>query len=144
MANLSPLHRGIKRVRRFRSVARLGSGVAQWVTAAGWLFLITFGLDWIGKMDTVERAVLLGVEALALVWLFKKYLLPVLAVRESLIGIAAKIEAHQDVQSDLVAALQFNDGNIDQFGSDQLRSRVVDDTAEISPCLLYTSPSPRD
>ena len=64
MANLSPLHRGIKRVRRFRSVARLGSGVAQWVTAAGWLFLITFGLDWIGKMDTVERAVLLGLEAL--------------------------------------------------------------------------------
>ena len=137
MANLSPLHRGIKRVRRFRSVARLGSGVAQWVTAAGWLFLITFGLDWVGKMDTVERVVLLSIEAMALAWLFKKYMLPVIAVRESLIGIAAKIEAHQDVQSDLVAALQFNDANIDQFGSEQLRARVVNDTAQISPGIDY-------
>lgn len=137
MANLSPLHRGIKRVRRFRNIARLGSGVARWITAAGWLFLITFGLDWLAKMDRVERIALLVVEGVILVWLFKKQLLPVLGVKESLIGIAAKIETHQNVSSDLVAALQFSDKNMDQFGSEELRGRVVDDTAELSSEIDY-------
>lgn len=137
MANLSPLHHGIKRVRRYRSIARLGSGVAQWITAAGWLFLATFGLDWLAGMDTVERFVLLAIEIAILVWLFKKYLVPVLSVKESLIGIAAKIETRQNVQSDLVAALQFNDADMSQFGSAQLRNQVVENTANLSPSIDY-------
>ena len=137
MANLSPLHHGIKRVRRYRSIARLGSSVAQWVTAAGWLFLATFALDWLTGMDTVERIVLLALEIAVLFWLFKKYLVPALSVRESLIGIAAKIETNQNVQSDLVAALQFNDADMNQFGSTQLRNQVVEDTASLSPSIDY-------
>ena len=88
-------------------------------------------------MDNVERIVLLAIEAAVLVWLFKKYLLPVLSVKESLIGIAAKIETHQNVQSDLVAALQFNDADMSQFGSVQLRNQVVEDTASLSTSLDY-------
>tara|TARA_B100000945_G_scaffold318454_1_gene323335 strand:+ start:2517 stop:4139 length:1623 start_codon:yes stop_codon:yes gene_type:complete len=137
MSNLSPLHRGIKRVRRFRSIARLGVGLAQWVTAVGWFFLATFGLDWLAKMDAVERIVLLAIEAVLLIWLFKKYLLPAFVVRESLIGIATKIESHQNVHSDLVAALQFNNLGIDQFGSEQLRNQVVEDTGRISSQIDY-------
>lgn len=137
MTNLSLLHRGIRKVRRFRSVARMGSGVAQWITAAGWLLLLTFGLDWLTQMDSVERIVLLAIEAFVLVWLFKKYLLPALRVRESLIGLAAQIEMHQDVHSDLVAALQFNDTVADQFGSEELRARVVEDTARLSSGIDY-------
>ncbi len=137
MANLSPLHRGIKKVRRFRSVARIGSGLAQWVTAAGWLLLVTFALDWLSEMDSVERIVLLAIEAVVLVWLFKKYLLPALTAKETLIGVAARIETHQNVQSDLVAALQFSDVSMSQFGSDQLRQQVVDDTAKLSSSINY-------
>ena len=137
MANLSPLHRGIKRVRRFRSVARLGSGFAQWITAAGWLLLITFGLDWLTKMDSVERIVLLALEAFVLIWLFKKHLLPAIAVRENLIGLAAQIEMHHDVHSDLGAALQFNNAAASQYGSDELRSRVVEDTVKLSANIDY-------
>ena len=76
-------------------------------------------------------------DSIVLVWLFKKHLLPALAVRENLIGLAAQIEMHHDVHSDLVAALQFNDSAASQYGSDELRGRVVEDTVKLSANIDY-------
>jgi hypothetical protein len=78
------------------------------------------------------RVALLVVAVGALAWCYRKYVRPWLVVRESDLDLAILVEKQQGVDSDLVAALQFDSPRAADWGSGSLRGAVVDYVAEFS------------
>ncbi|MFT5127487.1 MAG: hypothetical protein ACI8W8_001090 [Rhodothermales bacterium] len=136
-SQLSPLRKGLARVRALRSTVRLGSAFSLALSIILWILLAAFALDVLAHMGKLERVIILVVTAVAIVRSFTKLILPALATKESEIDIALLVESKQGISSELVAALQFEDSNRSQFGSDSLRDAVVADTAKIAPSLDY-------
>ena len=133
MATINTLHRGVNRVRRFRFVARVGSGLSVFLTLVVWALLLVFFLDLFLNTDTFERVLLLGVVVIAALWSLRKHVLPALAQSESRVSMAAMVERQQGIPSDLVATMQFADKKRNQYGSEELRAAIVTQTVEVSP-----------
>lgn len=136
-SQLTPLRKGLARVRALRSTVRLGSAFSRALSIILWILLAAFILDVLAHMGILERVIILGITAFALIRCFTRLILPALKVKESEIDIALLVESKQGISSELVAALQFEDSGRDQFGSDALREAVVADTAKIAPSLDY-------
>jgi hypothetical protein len=134
---LTPLRKGLARVRALRSTVRLGSAFSRALSIILWILLAAFILDVLAHMGKLERIIILGITVFAIIRCVTKLILPALAVKESEIDIALLVESKQGISSELVAALQFEDGQRNQFGSDSLRDAVVADTAKISLSLDY-------
>ena len=137
MATINTLHRGVNRVRRFRFVARVGSGLSVFLTLVVWALLLVFFLDLFLNTDTFERVLLLGVVVIAALWSLRKHVLPALAQSESRVSMAAMVERQQGIPSDLVATMQFADKKRNQYGSEELRAAIVTQTVEVSGRLNY-------
>ena len=137
MQQLTFLRRGLKKVQRYRSVARVGRACAWWFSFFAWSFLILFAIDVLTEMGNLERFVLLAAAAGILGWQAWKVVLPAVVDREDLILVAAKIQRHHDIASDLVASLQFADTQRNQYGSENLRGLVVENSSLISEKLDY-------
>ena len=137
MQQLTFLRRGLKKVQRYRSVARVGRACAWWFSFFAWSFLILFAIDVLTEMGNLERFVLLAAAAGILGWQAWKVVLPAVVDREDLILVATKIQRHHDIASDLVASLQFADTQRNQYGSENLRGLVVENSSLISEKLDY-------
>jgi hypothetical protein len=137
MQQLTFLRRGLKKVQRYRSVARVGRACAWWFSFFAWSFLILFVIDVLTEMGNLERFVLLAAAAGILGWQAWKVVLPAVVDREDLILVATKIQRHHDIASDLVASLQFADTQRNQYGSENLRGLVVENSSLISEKLDY-------
>jgi hypothetical protein len=137
MQQLTFLRRGLKKVQRYRSVARVGRACAWWFSFFAWSFLILFVIDVLTEMGNLERFVLLAAAAGILGWQAWKVVLPAVVDREDLILVATKIQRHHDMASDLVASLQFADTQRNQYGSENLRGLVVENSSLISEKLDY-------
>ena len=137
MQQLTSLRRGLKKARRYRSVARVGHACAWWFSFLAWSFSILFLLDVLTEMGNFERFVLLVAAGAILGWQGWKVVVPALTNREDLILVATKIERHHDIPSDLVASLQFTDSQRSQYGSERLRGLVVETSSLMSEKLDY-------
>ena len=137
MQQLTFLRRGLRKVQRYRSVARVGSACAWWFSFFAWSFLILFAIDVLTEMGNLERFVLLAAAAGILGWQAWKVVVPAVVDREDLILVAAKIQRRHDIPSDLVASLQFADAQRSQYGSEKLRGLVVENSSLISEKLDY-------
>lgn len=131
-SRLEPLRTRLNDLRRKRWAARLAIGLAGLGVAVLWSLAILFLLDWLFEMNRLPRLILLaaagGTVAYAFVWLTK----PWLTAHESLIDMALLVERQQQLDNDLVAALQFEASDAARWGSRQLQSAVVDYVAEFS------------
>jgi hypothetical protein len=137
MQQLTSLRRGLKKARRYRSVARVGRACAWWFSFLAWSFLILFVLDVLTGMGNLERFVLLVAAGAILGWQAWKVVVPALIDSEDLILVATKIQRHHDIPSDLVASLQFTDSQRSQYGSEKLRGLVVESSSVMSEKLDY-------
>jgi hypothetical protein len=102
------------------------------IAAALWLLGAIFVIDWMlqREMQSPQRIVVMILAAFAFVWLARKYAWPFLAVEETEIDLALQVEKHHQLESDLVAALQFERDPEGRLGSRVLEAAVVEGVAQ--------------
>lgn len=132
---LGQLRSELARLQSSRRLIRWGNGFSLLVTALVLTLLIAFLADITLDMSRLQRVVLLGLVITAAVWAFKRFTKPWLIQHEDLVEVALLVERHQKIDSDLVAAMQFEQPEASTWGSPQLETAVVTRVAEMSPKL---------
>jgi len=131
MTRLHTLRNQLHALRRYRQAAR-------WtlvLSAAAIIALATLGavylLDVLFELPVGQRVVLLVLASGVVVWAVMRYCVPLLNVKETEEELALKVEAHHQIDSDLIAALEFEKPQARQWGSPQLEEAVVDCVARL-------------
>jgi len=127
---LAVLRERIAAVKSRRAGARRTAGLATLALAVAVAVAAAFLLDWTLALPKGGRAVLLVALAGGLVWAYRRHVRPWLSVRESDLDLALLVEKQQGVDSDFVAALQFETPAAGGWGSGDLRGAVIDYVAE--------------
>jgi hypothetical protein len=143
MSRLADLRSRLAALGRRRFLLRLGAGwcavalIALWSLAAAWA--IDSALETLRAwraissdplLDLVLRAAVLFACLLVLSAALWRYVLPCIRRRESILELALLVERQQKIDSDLVAALQFESPSAASWGSPQLQAAVIDCVAE--------------
>lgn len=131
MTRLAKLRKRLLKLRRRRRRVRRGTGLALLGVALLWLSTVAFGIDWLLEMNRPLRIVLLVIAAGVLVWVFWRFARPWFRVRETELDVALMVQQQHHIDSDLVAALQFESPEAARWGSVELEQKVVDQTAQV-------------
>ena len=94
-------------------------------------------------MDLWQRLLLLGLAAAAVIWAFVRFALPWLGKREDVTDMALLVQRQAGIDSDLVAALQFESPDAAYWGSTQLETAVIDRVAVEQKKLDVMAAMPR-
>lgn len=138
MSPLHPLHLRLSSVRQRRRLQRWQLAWSALVTAVLWSLAVIFVLDVGFALSVAQRIALMALGLLAIVWASRRYALPWLGVHESETDIALLVEHQHGIDSDLVAALQFDGASAESWGSRDLRTAVVSHVAEAGKQLDVT------
>jgi hypothetical protein len=117
------LRRRRQRLRWATAYSALGAGILATLAAA-------MAVDWLLNMSRVQRVILLAACVAALVWIVRRLMLPWLGVRESELDMAMLVQRHENIDSDLVAAIQFEGPEAPTWGSLELEEAVISRVAE--------------
>ncbi|MFC1596804.1 DUF4175 family protein [Planctomycetota bacterium] len=128
---LSKLRKRLARLRRRRRSLRWRTGYTALFVALLWVLVGAFLVDWLFEMSPLQRIVAMAVSAAVFVWAFRRYTRPWLGRRETELDVALLVERQQTIDSDLVAAIQFESPEAAEWGSVQLEQEVIDRTAEM-------------
>lgn len=131
MTKLATLRSQLGGLRRARSAVRSATAWSSLVTAVLWALAGVFLLDVLFELEVVPRLVVLLLAAGAVVWAFWRYTRPLLGQSESEIDMALLVERQQQIDSDLVAAIQFESPEAVRWGSPQLEGAVIDYVAAV-------------
>lgn len=132
---LSTLRTRLGSLRRSRAAVRWGSAVCAPIAFVLWLLVAAFWCDWSFDLHVTFRAfVLLGWLAGG-IWAIRRFAWPLVSVQESEQDVALIVEQQHKIDTDLVAALQFEQPHAAKWGSSRLEQAVVDYVAEFSPSL---------
>ena len=129
---LAPLRSNLESLRMRRAVARLTTAYSGFLAAAVWIVLVCFLLDWYFAMDRPQRVVLLLLGVYGLVYSFRRFASPQLRKKETLLQTALLVERSQGIDSDLVAAIEFENPEAEGWGSVELQDEVKTYVAGIS------------
>ncbi|MGA2035685.1 MAG: hypothetical protein ABSG68_25840 [Thermoguttaceae bacterium] len=143
MSRLDDLHRRLYRLRRRRRTFRWELAYSGVAVAALWGLGVALLVDWIFQMPVAPRSVLLALWAAMLLWAFFRYALPWLGTREDELEIALLVEGQQHIDSDLVAALQFESPDAPGWGSVELEQAVIEGVAAKGKMLNVMQSLPR-
>lgn len=135
MTRLAPLRTQLQQIRRRRALERWTIGSSALLLTVCWLLAAAFVIDWSLVMSRPQRLVMLVIVAGATVWVFRRYSVPWFSTREDEIDLALQVERRHEIDTDLVAALQFESPQAERWGSGRLEAAVVDYVAEYSPTL---------
>lgn len=130
MSKLAPLHNQLAALKNTRATVRLVTAFAALATAILWALIGIFVLDVWFELPIVPRLIVMVVGALASFWAFTKYTQPMLGIVETEMDMALMVERQQKIDSDIVAALQFESPEAAGWGSRQLETAVIDYVAE--------------
>jgi hypothetical protein len=146
MTRLQDLHRRLARLKHRRQRFRWETGYSAVVIALLWALAAAFAVDWLFEqsMNVWWRAGLLALVAGAVSCAFFAYTLPWLGQRETELDMALLVEHHEHIDSDLVAALQFESPDAPQWGSVQLEEAVIEQVATTGRHLNVMKSLPRD
>lgn len=131
MTKLRTLQSQLASLRRWRQWFRWGTGYAGLLIALLWILAAVFVLDYGFKLEVPQRAIVIVIGLAGLVWAAMRYTAPFLGIQETPIDMALLVERQQGIDSDLVAALQFESPEADKWGSRQLEDAVVDYVAQL-------------
>ncbi|MCX7401590.1 MAG: hypothetical protein NTY87_00460 [Planctomycetia bacterium] len=108
------------------ATAASGMAIALLLVLAG-----IFALDWSFRKseDTFQRLFVLGLGLTALGWSFFRYAKPWLKPREEPMEMALRVQRHAGIDSDLVAALQFESATKVDWGSPALTTALIDNVS---------------
>ncbi len=132
---LATLRSQLGSLRQKRAAVRWGSAVCAPLAVALWLLVAAFLCDWSFNLPVGLRAVTLLAWVAGGIWAVKRFAWPLVKVRESEQDVALIVEQHHKIDSDLVAAIQFEGASAKSWGSARLQQAVVDYVAEFSPSL---------
>jgi len=130
MTELSALRLRLNALRWQRQAVRWGAGLAALGLAVLWTLTVAFALDWLLEMSKLQRAVMIVAGIGVILWATRRFVLHWFGVRESLLDMALLVERQQKIDSDLVAALQFESPHSTDWGSTQLQGAVVSYVAD--------------
>ncbi len=135
MANggLSRLRSGLTMLQRRRAAVRWGTAACAVVSAAGIFWGAAFLIDWSLRLPWEFRAALLCGGCAGMVWGVWNIAWSALAVRETPEELALQVERRHGIDSDLIAALQFESSGDAVWGSRQLSSAVVASVEKLAP-----------
>lgn len=132
---LETLRSRLNQLRRRRAIVRQSTAWSAVILAVCWLVSAAFFVDWLLLMNVPQRLVAWGIGLGIAIWAFWHYTKPWLGVKEDVVDVALLVEKQQHIDSDLVAALQFQDRDAPRWGSPQLETAVIDYVEEFSPSL---------
>jgi hypothetical protein len=132
MSRLVPLRRQLTGLRRRRQSVRFAAAWLAIGLAVLWMLAVVFLLDWQLSMSRPQRAVALAIGIGAVVWAYRRFVRPLLRQRETDLDMALMVERQQGIDSDLVAAIQFENPEASCWGSAQLERAVIDYVAAFS------------
>ncbi len=132
MARLNVLRSQLSSLRRSRASVRWSTALAAVGVAILWALIGIFLIDWALSMSVVQRVVAMAIGVAIVVWAYRRYARPLLAQRESDMDMALMVERQQGIDSDLVAALQFEQPEAARWGSVNLEKAVVEYVADFS------------
>jgi hypothetical protein len=130
MTKLTELRSRLAHLRRRRQLVRWGTAFAGLGLAVLWTLAAAFAIDVTLQMSKPQRLLTLLAAAGIVVWAARRFTLPWLGHRESDLDVALLVERQQKIDSDLVAALQFETAEARRWGSSQLEQAVVDYVSE--------------
>ena len=134
-SKLKTLRSNLDSLRKRRSSVRLTTAYSGFLAAAIWVVFGCFLLDWALEMTGAQRVILMLISAYGLIYSFRRYAAPLLQSRESLFQTALLVEKTKGIDSDLIAALQFEEPGAEDWGSAELQDAVKDNVAEMSKGL---------
>ncbi len=128
-SRLTPLKKQLQKLREAQDGVRLGravAGVLFWIagTLAVW-----FAFDFLLNLSPVQRLLLMVISLPVLTWGISRAVAALRGWGASLIDTALAVEHEHGIDGDLVAALQFDEGQA--TGSTELQQAVVDYVAEL-------------
>ena len=131
MTKLATLRSQLSSLRRARGAVRQATAWSSLLTAALWALVVVFVLDLAFSLEAPQRLVVMLLAAGLVAWAGHYFARPLLAVRETDEDIALMVERQQQIDSDLVAALQFETPEAARWGSVQLEGAVIDYVAQV-------------
>lgn len=130
---LGKLRSNLYRLRNTRRLIRWGNGFSLLINAIAAILLIAFLADWVLDMSPAQRGVLLGIIAVAVIWAVRRFTLPWLQQKDDIVELALAVEKEQNIDNDLVSALQFERPEAKGWGSVQLEEAVITQVAQSAP-----------
>ena len=131
MTKLATLRSQLAGLRRARSAVRSATAWSSLAIALLWALAGIFVLDLLFELAVPQRLIVMLLGAIAVVWAGWRFTRPLLGHAESEIDMALLVERQQRIDSDLVAALQFESHEAARWGSPQLEGAVIDYVASV-------------
>lgn len=135
MSKLATLRSRLSALRQRRAVVRWGNAWSALGAGLLWVLVAAFVVDYSLEMTRPQRFVSLLFIAGTGWWIFKHFTRPFLGQRESELDIALLVEKEQEIDTDLVAALQFETPEAKRWGSTTLEQAVIDYVADFGQSL---------
>ncbi len=132
---LATLRSALDSLRKRRASVRLATAFSGFLASAIWILFGCFLLDWSFKMELAPRFVLILIGLYVMVRAWRRYAGPLLGQNETLLQTALLVEKTKEIDSDLIAALEFENPEAEGWGSAELQEEVKDAVAELSKSL---------
>ena len=133
MSGLAELRARLADLRRRRRRICLGTAYLGLGLIALWTAAVVFPLDWWLVMSRLQRAICFAAAAGVGYWAFRRTCRPWLARRETEFDVALLVERFEKIDTDLIAAVQFDSPEAAGWGSAQLERAVIDRAAAMGP-----------
>jgi hypothetical protein len=134
-SRLSLLRSRLMRLSRLRALLRAAAAAATLGSSVVIAAFIVFAIDFCFRLEIYERLLVMFVAAAAVAWLLWRYARPLVRRRESLTETALFVERRHQIDSDLVAALQFETASKYDFESPRLATAVIDYVSAATPSI---------
>jgi len=131
MSRLRTLRWQLATLRRWRKWARWTTAWTAAVYVLLWVLAALFLIDVVFELPVDQRVVLVLLGGGVFVWAAAKLAYPFLGIEESIEEMALLVESQQKIDSDLIAALEFEEPDADQWGSRQLENAVIEYVAQL-------------
>jgi len=135
MTRLSTLRRQLSALQQARWLVRAAVALSALVIAALWALVGILVLDLMFELPPPQRLVVIAIAIGFVVWAGIRFTWPLLKVRETVEDMALLVERQQKLDSDLIAALQFEQPGAEEWGSRQLEGAVIDYVAHVGSQL---------
>jgi hypothetical protein len=129
MTRLAEFRRRLHRLKQRRRNVRLGAAYSGLALALLGILAAAFLVDWFLDLNRLQRAISLVLCGSLLVWAFRRYTLPWLRRRETDLDMVLLVEKQERIDSDLIAAIQFDSPQASAGGSILLQRAVIDRAA---------------
>lgn len=141
--DLAPLHRLLRRIGRKRRWLRLTIGILGILAGLAFMTLALFALDWALHLTIPQRVILILITVTFAFLASRRFILPWFTGPESELELALLVQKHFGIDSDLVAALQFERPEAAEWGSVELEKIVIRQVATKAKELPLIEDVPR-